>query len=178
METAWRVSAPPWLRRWQRPLLSRVARISRDFRFEPFARVHRTPLLPSTQRNLSLKQAPAKISGSDGSFCPSAEDRLLPRNRFLRHCSDLSPSAPDFATAIGVPPVRRRQCPDPAQHRTEHPPRQMSLGQQESIVPGMLDQTSAGVHQPLRQAHSWSPARFLSGSPLGGSLWRYSIRRD
>jgi len=39
---------------------------NRDFRFGPPARVHRTPLLPSTQRNLSLEQAPAKVAGSDG----------------------------------------------------------------------------------------------------------------
>ena len=35
--------------------------------------------------NLSPEQAPARSRDSDGSFLPSDESRLLPRNRFLRH---------------------------------------------------------------------------------------------
>src|SRR5271170_2056421 len=35
-------------------------------------------------------------------FCPSDELRLLPWNRFLRHCSDPPPSTPDLTTAINM----------------------------------------------------------------------------
>ena len=45
---------------------------------------------------------PGQIGGSDGWVCPYDEPRLMPRNRFLRHCADLPPSAPDFVTAMGV----------------------------------------------------------------------------
>ena len=108
----------------------------RDFRFGPLARAHRTLLLPSTQRNLSLEQAPAKIAGSHGSFCPSDQPRLLPRNRLLRHLSGPPPWASDFAAAIGVLPARDRQRPDPPQHLAKQAPVQMSLGQQQPVVPG------------------------------------------
>jgi hypothetical protein len=56
------------------------AGLSRDFRFGPRARVHRTPLLPSTQRNMSLVQASAKIAGSDGWCYPTDEPCLAPRH--------------------------------------------------------------------------------------------------
>ena len=45
---------------------------------------------------------PGQMGGSDGWICPYDEPRLTPRNRFLRHCADLPPSAPDFVTAMGV----------------------------------------------------------------------------
>jgi hypothetical protein len=35
-------------------------------------------------------------------LCPPEAPRLLPRDRFLRHCANLPPSAPDFVTAMGV----------------------------------------------------------------------------
>jgi hypothetical protein len=60
--------------------------------------------------------------------CASDEPRLLPRNRFLRHYSDPLPSTPDFVSAIGVLPARRRQRPDPPQHLAKQPPVQMPLG--------------------------------------------------
>jgi len=48
----------------------------------------------------------SEISGVPAArFYSSDEPLFLPRNRFLRHCSDPPPSAPDFATAIGVLPA-------------------------------------------------------------------------
>ena len=49
-------------------------------------------------------------------------------NRFLRHGSDLPPSAPDFATAIGVPSARHRRPPASPQHLAKRPEMQMRLG--------------------------------------------------
>src|ERR1019366_4732415 len=46
----------------------------------------------------------------------------------------------------------RRQRRDPPQHACEEPARQMTLRQQQPVVPGMLYQTPAGFHQPLLQA--------------------------
>ena len=83
--------------------------------------------------------------GYDGKFLPSDEPRLPPRNRFLRHSPTLPPSAPDFATAIGVLPARHRQRPDPPQHLAKQAPVQMSLGQQQPVVPGVLDQSPKGI---------------------------------
>jgi hypothetical protein len=100
----------------------------------------------------SPEQAPARPRGSDGSFLPSDEPRLLTRNRVLRHRSDPFPSTPDFATAIGVLPARHRQRPDPPEHRPEQASMQMPLGQQQPVVTGMLDQSPARLHEPLLQA--------------------------
>jgi len=47
-----------------------------DFRFGPPTRTRRTFLLPSTQRNSSLDQAPAKVARSDGQCCASDEPGL------------------------------------------------------------------------------------------------------
>jgi hypothetical protein len=46
---------------------------------------------------------------------------------------------------------RHRQQSDPAQHRPEPPPVQMSLGEIKPVVPRMFYQPSAGLHQPLLQ---------------------------
>lgn len=53
-----------------------------------------------------------------------------------------------FATISPQPllPHWQRQRPDPLQDRREHPPRQMSLGQQEPVVPGMFHQSPARLH--------------------------------
>lgn len=135
-----------------------------DFRFGPLARAHRTVLLPSTQPNLSLEQAPAKIAGPHGSFWPSDEPRLLPCTRFLRYLSGPPAWAPHFATAIGVLPVWHRQRPDPPQHLTKQAPVQMPLGQQQPVVPGVLDQSPASLQQPLLQARQ---------RPGVDSLWQH-----
>jgi hypothetical protein len=44
--------------------------------------------------NVPTERVPARSQGFVGSFFPSGEPRLLPRNRFLRHCSDFPSSAP------------------------------------------------------------------------------------
>src|SRR6266851_7828943 len=93
------------------------------------------------------RAGPSEISGvPTARFCPSDEPRLLPRNRFLRHCSDPPPSAPDFATAFGMLPARQRQRIDPPQHLAKEASMQMPAGKQQPIIAGMLDQppTSLG----------------------------------
>src|SRR5713226_759840 len=47
---------------------------------------------------------------------------------------------------------RRRERRDPRQHATKQPPRQMTLCQQEPVVAGVFDQTSASFHQALLHA--------------------------
>ena len=123
-----------------------------DLQFGPPARAHRTLLLPSTQRNLPLDQAPAKVARSDGQYCASDEPGLPPRHRFLGHLTVPSQCSPDFAAAIGVLSVRHRQRPDPPQHLAKQVPVQTSLGQHQPVVPGVLDQPPASLHQPLLQA--------------------------
>jgi hypothetical protein len=97
-----------------------------DFRFGPPTRAHRTLLLPSTQRNLSLDQAPAKVARSDGQYCASDEPGLPPRHRFLGHLT-VPPSVPQtlqpqsvcypFGTGSAQirrsiwPNMRRCRCP-------------------------------------------------------------------
>src|ERR1700730_423785 len=85
-------------------------------------------------------------------LCPSEAPRLLPRNRFLRHCADLPPSAPEFVTAMGVLTRWHRQRRDPAQHAPKQPPREVTFCQQPPVISGVLDQPPACFHQPLLQA--------------------------
>jgi hypothetical protein len=79
--------------------------LNRNFRLGPLAYPHRTLLLPSPQRNLSLH--------SDRDFqrnvLPSDGSRLLLRNRLFRHCSHPPPLAPDFKTAPELLPLRHRR---------------------------------------------------------------------
>jgi hypothetical protein len=103
---------------------------------------HLTRLLPLTQRICHQSGPQRDQPGSGGSFCLSDEPRLLSRNKFLRHCSDPSPSDPDFATAIGVLPPRHRQRPDPPQLLAKHAP----------VVPGVVDQSPAGLHELVLQS--------------------------
>ena len=49
-------------------------------------------------------------------------------------------------------PIRHRQGSNPQPHRSEQPPRQMTLRQQQPVVARGLNQTTAGLHQPLLQA--------------------------
>jgi len=46
----------------------------------------------------------------------------------------------------------RRQRHNPLQHAAKQSPRQMTLRQQQPVVPGVLYQPPAGFHQPLLQA--------------------------
>ena len=41
------------------------------------------------------------------------------------------------------------QRPDPPEHRPEQPPRQVALGQQEPVVPGVLDQPPTRLDEAL-----------------------------
>ena len=61
------------------------------------------------------------------------------------------------ADAVSLATVRRLprghwQSLDPPHHCPEEPPRQVTLRQEQPIVPGVLDQTATRFHQPLLQA--------------------------
>ncbi len=47
---------------------------------------------------------------------------------------------------------RHRQRRDPPHHASKEPPRQVALCEQQPVIPGVLDQPPAGLHQPLLQA--------------------------
>ena len=49
-------------------------------------------------------------------------------------------------------PARQRQRPDPVQHVAEQPAVQMPPGQQQPIVPRVLDQPTTRLHQAVLQA--------------------------
>jgi hypothetical protein len=54
--------------------------------------------------------------------------------------------------AISGSVCRKRQQRDPAQHRREPPSREVSFRQHQPVVPRMLNQSPAGLHQSLVQA--------------------------
>ena len=59
------------------------------------------------RNEFATRAGPARSPGARRLvFARLTSPRLRPRNRFLRHCSDPPPSAPDFATAIRVLPAR------------------------------------------------------------------------
>jgi hypothetical protein len=123
-------------------------RFSRNFRFGFLTRASYVSPAPDTT-NLPPEQIPAR----------SARLRRLVFARLASPAccrvidfSDTAPTLlpqPHFATAIGVLPAPHRQSPDPSQHLAKQPPVQMSLGQQQPVVPGLLDQLPASLHQPL-----------------------------
>ena len=54
---------------------------------------------------------------------------------------------------LGAPALasRHRQRPDPPQHLAEQLPVQMPFGQEQPVVVGVLDEPTAGLHQPMLQ---------------------------
>src|ERR1019366_6507409 len=59
---------------------------------------------------------------------------------------------PSFLRPVCLPaaapyPVRRGQRRNPPHHASKEPPVQMSLGQQQPVVPGVLDQSPASLHE-------------------------------
>ena len=63
--------------------------------------------------------------------------------------------SPSFDQFVCQPPAlsgRHRQRIDAPDHAHEQPPREMALGQHQPVVPRMLDQPAASLHQPLLQA--------------------------
>jgi hypothetical protein len=72
---------------------------------------------------------------------------------FRKHFSRASNVVIEICSALRHALSRwRRQHRDPPQHACEEPARQMTLCQQQPVVPGMLYQTPAGFHEPLLQA--------------------------
>jgi len=147
-----------------------LKQFSRDFRFGSLSRAsYAPPTLDTT--NLSPEQGPPRSRGSVGSFFVRLRGaRLLSRNRFLRHRSDLPPSASDFATEIAGLPARHWQSPDPPRHLAKQPPMQMSLGQQQPVLRGVIYQPSSRLQQPLK-SQTYAPANsyLQDGSHTAGS---------
>ena len=74
----------------------------------------------------------------------------------------------DFLSERDGLTTRHRQRPDPAQHVAEQPAVQMPLGQQQPVIPRVLDQPTAGLHQSVLQARqrpALDPVRQSEPSP-------------
>ena len=66
------------------------------------------------------------------------------------------PGPPDFAGLIALLLAgRHRQRIDPPDHAPEQPPCEMALRQHQPVVPGVLDQPAARLHQPMLQTFSY-----------------------
>ncbi len=84
---------------------------------------------------------------------------------FPRDCTDTSPSPTSLLSRLLSLSSRllpgRQQRRDPPQHRSEKPPRQMALGQQQPAIAGMLDQPPG-----------WCPKVALPWIDCDEWLWR------
>ena len=89
-----------------------------------------------------LLSSPVRLQIGSGQGVPATPAATLPTP--LRPCLSATPRS--GCPALAALPSGHRQRPDPAQHVTEQPPVQMSLGQQQPVVAGMFDQTAAGLH--------------------------------
>ena len=67
--------------------------------------------------------------------------------------------SPGFFCRLRTLPGGQGQRLDPPYHGPEESPGQMALGQQPPIVPGVLDQSAAGLHQPLLRVPARGPGR-------------------
>ena len=121
--------------------------LSQDYRFghpctdsiaEPRLRCNVFALL---SRSILLS-SPVRLQIGSGQGVPATPAATLPTP--LRPCLSATPRS--GCPALAALPSGHRQRPDPAQHVTEQPPVQMSLGQQQPVVAGMFDQTAAGLH--------------------------------
>ena len=128
-------------------VFSGIAELSQDYRFghpgtdsiaEPRLRCHVFALL---SRSILLS-SPVRLQIGSGQGVPATPAATLPTP--LRPCLSATPRS--GCPALAALPSGHRQRPDPAQHVTEQPPVQMSLGQQQPVVAGMFDQTAAGLH--------------------------------
>ncbi len=124
-----------------------VVAMNQDYRFghpgtdsigEPRLRCNVFALL---SRSILLS-SPVRLQIGSGQGVPATPAATLPTP--LRPCLSATPRS--GCPALAALPSGHRQRPDPAQHVTEQPPVQMSLGQQQPVVAGMFDQTAAGLH--------------------------------
>ena len=75
--------------------------------------------------------------------------RAAPLPTPLRPCLSATPRS--GCSALAALASRHRQRPDPPQHLAEQLPVQMPFGQEQPVVVGMLDEPTAGLHQPMLQ---------------------------
>ena len=79
-------------------------------------------------------------------------DKCHLSSKFHAHPSRPSPPFPLISLQTGLRlPRRHREGGNPSHHRPEQPPRQMAFRQQQPVVPRVLHQPAAGLHQPLLQ---------------------------
>ena len=78
-----------------------------------------------------------------GHFAPLAPTQPT----LLRACLAATPMV--AVARLAALPSRHRQHRQSVQHLVEQPPVKVALGQQQPVVAGMLDQPTAGLHQPM-----------------------------
>ncbi len=133
----------------------------RNFHLQLRFRTNVHPSAPRVKAHMSLSARPPPGRASMGRL------RHLPAPRGLENCprkatsSDTLPPPPPLSIRLCSPPRPRlsrraqrapRQRLDPPQHGPEKPPRQVTLRQQEPVVPRVLDQPAARLHPSLLQA--------------------------
>ena len=108
-----------------------------------------------TRRSRPGLSAEASPPRHNGPVLPRADIRY-PKLPLLRPNSQTllpTPQRPRrdlLRAALGLS-RRQRQRRNLPQHADKQPPRQMALRQEQPVVACMLDQSSAGFHQPLLQ---------------------------
>jgi hypothetical protein len=94
---------------------------------------------------------------------PAEPFRRLPKNPNPKTDTFLLQSrlAPKSVSVYGSSSCSYWQRRDPSQHAPKRPPREVTLRQQQPIITGVLDQTSAYFHQPMLQARQGPSANSL-----------------
>jgi hypothetical protein len=147
---------------------------SRDFHLgaadqTPYTRTRSPQILSS---HVLLAPNPRQLRPSR---CPNRQERFVPITS-SRHLSTPTPlPSPD---ALGSLSCRQGQRPDPPQHVAEQPPVEMALCQEQPVVAGMLDEPSAGLHEPLlqtRQRLAFDPLRQADSAPEVAQVIRRNV---
>jgi len=88
---------------------------------------------------------------------------------FVVHSTNTSPAlislAEYFAAPVASLTARHCQRTDPMYHAPKEPFCETALGQHQPVVPGMLDQAAAGLHQPFAASGSATSSRSSSAAP-------------
>jgi len=111
-----------------------------------------------SQKYTSVSVRPSTIFSPRGSSAPNRLSRS-PRNPLSPLMEPDFPDTTSFGVFPGIAisswpqpvalPCADRESRHPLQHRSEQPPGQMTLRQQQPIIAGMFHQPAARLHQPL-----------------------------
>jgi len=108
----------------------------------------------NSQSRIQRSEHPAPTEGASLTTCEN--DRHDPASLPTDSCDTFPPRASlvieIFCGVRRTLPRCQGQKGDPPHHASKQSPRQVTLGQEEPVVAGLLDQTSAGLYQPLLQA--------------------------